>query len=73
MKLKDLTQEELRNESMKKVKNTGKYTKRALKAQSLLYEEAHWGERALQIKDNGIVDRDQDDIYYNGYDENDVE
>lgn len=72
MKLKELTQEELRTESMKKVKCTGKYTKRALKAQALLYEEFHWGKRALQINDNGIVDLDQNDIYYNGYDEDGV-
>lgn len=60
--------EKLREESVKKVKRTGCYTRKALRAQEKLYDEYFWSERNLYVEDNGIKDRDWNEIYYDGYD-----
>lgn len=46
MDLSDLTKDELREEAKKKYKTTGLYTRAALYAQHLLYQDKmEWGER----------------------------
>lgn len=68
--LEKLTKEELIAESKKKVKRSGCYTRRAKMAQYMLREESFANlERMVYIEDNGIIDRDFNDVYYNGYDE----
>ena len=50
------------------MKRTGNYTRQAIKAQRELWEEFAWAERSFNVKDDGVSDRDFDDIYYEGYD-----
>lgn len=69
MNIENMSLEELKERSIKKVKRTGKYTRDAILAQCILWEDFSWADRDLFIKDNGIIDRDINDIYYNGYDE----
>lgn len=64
----EYTKEELKELSRKKVKRTGNYTRQAIKAQRELWEEFAWAERSFNVKDDGVSDRDFDDIYYEGYD-----
>lgn len=60
---------ELYTESLKKVKRTGNATRKALRAQYVLYQDFIWGDRTFNIIDNGVNDRTMDDIIYEGYDE----
>lgn len=72
MRLKDLSDEELFEISLKRDEETGNYTARALKAQIILWDrhqESVYGEREFVIPDNGVRDRDLNDIYYNGYED----
>ena len=66
MGLENLTREELIIESQKRCKKSGSYTKRALSAQRILYQDYTWGECEPAIYDNGVLARSQIDIDYNG-------
>lgn len=66
MNLENLTREELIIESQKRYKNSGAYTRRALMAQHILYQDYIWGEPKPAIYDDGFSARDDIDIDYNG-------
>lgn len=70
--LEKLTKEELIAISKKRVKSTGLYTRKAKQAQAILYHDENSFadcDKMIYIKDNGIIDRDFNDVFYNGYDE----
>lgn len=67
MGLEKHTEEELIEESKKRVKKTGCYTRKAMRAQRKLYDDFVWGDKDFKVKDNGITDLDYTDLIYDGY------
>lgn len=63
---KAMSDEELRELSKQKVKSTGCFKRTALAAQKELWERHHWNTDNSATIDDGFIDRDIDDIQYNG-------
>lgn len=60
-----MTDTELKEKAKERFKN-GKFTKPALEAQRVIWENFHWHSNKKSSYDNGYVDLNIEDIQYNG-------